>query len=274
MDQTDGCLTPIVTKSDPPMNVPSSIAPASVETLSRRGRSRFPGLAQWVCGGIVVAALTGLSLPVFSETVARSRRLKSLAQAKQIGIALKLFSGDNDGVYPSHGTPQVLKKPTTSNAAFATLFPAYLESELIFGDELSVYQTRKPDNIIDPTYTGKPVKTLEPGENVYAYMMGLTDASNASSPLVFDGTDGTGYYTADATQRGGVGNGVEVIVIRVDCSGLLEPLAGPPNLRFVPLGKKMADSLKADPDDNLLDAKLYGQDVRLLEPAVDPSGKR
>lgn len=252
---------------------PSASAPGKVPT--RRSRRRhLPGLAQWVCGGTVIAVLVGLSLPVFSETVGRSHRLKSLAQAKQIGLALKLFAGDNDGVYPSGGTPSQLKKPATANAAFAVLLPTYTESEMIFGDELSAYQTRKPDNVIDRPYTGKPVKTLEPGENVYAYMMGLTDASNGKCPLVCDGTDGTGYYTTDATQRGGVGNGVEVIVIRVDGSGLLEPLAGPPNLRLVPMGKKLADSLKADPDDNLLDAKLYGKDALLLEPAVDPSDKR
>lgn len=256
------------------MNADPVPAHASDEIPALPGRRRhFHGPAQWLCGGLVVAALVGLSVPVFSETEAKARRWKSLAQAKQIGLALKLFAGDNDGIYPCGGSPPALKKPTTSNAAFAALFPAYLESEMIFGDEGSVYQTRKPDNLIDMTYTGKPGKTLEPGENVYAYMMGLTDAAWGSWPLVFDGTDGTGYYTTDATQRGGVGNGVEVIVIRADNSGNLEALAGPPNLRFVPVGKKLADNLKAEPDDNLLDAKFYGKGVSLLDPAIAPPDK-
>ena len=253
------------------MNADPATAFASDERPTRHGRRwHFPGLAPWVCGGIVVVALAGLSIPAFSETTKKADRGRSLARAKQVGLALKLFAGDNDGNYPCSGTPAGLKKPATSNAAFAALLPTYTESEEIFGDELSVYQTRKPDNVIDPKYTGQPVRTLEPGENVYAYIMGLTDTSNGSCPLVCDGTDGTGYYTTDATQRGGVGNGVEVIVIRLDCSGLIEPLAGPPNLRFVPMGTKLADRLGADPNDNLLDAKFYGKDVRLLDPAAGP----
>ena len=224
-------------------------------------------------GAVVLAALVGVSVPAFSETAARAARTRSLARAKQIGLALKLFAGDNDGTYPCDGTPELLQKPTTSNATFAALFPTYVTSEEIFGDELSAYQTHKPDNVIDNPYTGHPVKTLEPGENVYAYLMGLTDASDPRFPLVFDGTDGTGYYTADEKARGGVGGGVEVIVIHLDNGGELEPLAGPPNLRFVPLGKELAAKLAAQPDDNLLDAKLYGKDVRLLDPAVAAQDK-
>ena len=233
-------------------------------------RRAFRGWMQRVCGVLVLAALVGVSIPAFSETSGKVDRARSLAQAKQIGLALKLFAGDNDGTYPCSGTPELLKKPATSNAAFAVLFPIYLESEMIFGDERSAYQTRKPDNVIDHTYTGKPIRTLEPGENVYGYMMGLTDNANPGCPLVFDGTDGAGYYTMDDKARGGIGGGVEVIVIRLDNSGRLEPLAGPPNLRFVPVGKSLAGELSAQADDNLLDAKLYGKDVSLLDPAVAP----
>ena len=248
---------------------PAAISPPD-EALTLRDRR----LAQWVCGGMVLTALAILSIPAFSETSEKVYRAKSLAQAKQIGLALKLFAGDNDGDYPRDHVPDELRKPTTSNAAFAVMFPAYLASEKIFGDELSVYQTREPDNVIDQTYTGKPGRTLEPGENVYGYMMGLTDSSNPHAPLVFDGTDGTGYYTTDTKARGGVTGGVEAIVIRLDNSGAIEPLAGPPNLRFVPLGKNLAEKLNAQPDDNLLDAKLYGQSAVRLEPAIDPQGKQ
>ncbi len=249
-------------------------APAPDEAPIPRGRPRaFPGLAQWVCGGVILAALAGVSIPAFSETSGKLYRAKSLAQAKQVGLALKLFASDNDGDYPRDHVPNLLRKPATSNAAFAVLFPSYLASEKIFGDELSVYQTHEPDNVIDQTYTGKPGRTLEPGENVYGYMMGLTDSSDPRAPLVFDGTDGTGYYTTDEKARGGVTGGLEAIVIRLDNSGMIEPLAGPPNLRFVPLGKGLAEELKAQPDDNLLDAKLYGPHVVRLDPAIDPQGK-
>ena len=255
-------------------NDPAALSPSDPTPAVHGRQQAVSGWMQWLCGGIVLAVLVGVSVPAFSEMAEKADRSKSLSRAKQIGLCLKLFAGDNDGDYPKNGVPEPLKKPTTANAAFAPLLPVYTQSEMLFGDELSAYQTRKPDNVVDNPYTGKPVHTLEPGENVYGYMMGLSDSSHPNCPLVFDGTDGTGYYTTDAKARGGVGGGVEVIVIRLDNHGALEPLSGPPNLRFVPLGKALAEKLDAQPDDNLLDAKLYGDGVRLLDPAVDPQDKR
>ncbi len=216
-----------------------------------------------------------MSIPAFSETSDKVYRAKSLMQAKQIGLALKLFAGDNDGDYPNDGVPDRLQQTGHVQRRLRRVVPElYLSSETIFGDELSAYQTRKPDNVIDQTYTGKPGRTLEPGENVYGYMMGLTDYSNPAAPLVFDGTDGTGYYTSDAKARGGVGGGVEAIVIRLDNSGVIEPLAGPPNLRFVPLGKVLAEKLdgQARRQPARRQALRARRAVR-LDPAIDPQVK-
>ncbi len=60
--------------------------------------------------------------------------------------------------------------------------------------------------MIDPLYTGVPKETLQPGENVYAYVMGLTDADDPRTPLVVDGTDGAGFYNANSI---GLGRGLE-----------------------------------------------------------------
>ena len=105
---------------------------------------------------------------------------QGLAQAKQIGLALKLFAGDNDGVYPKNGVPTIITAvPANSNDAFSALFPTYTTSEKIFGNKLAVgWQTGKaPMTKIDNPATYPPTKTLKAGENVYGYMMGLTDAS-------------------------------------------------------------------------------------------------
>ena len=245
--------------------------PIPADPRSQKRSGCWP--AQWVVGAAVLAALVGAAVPAFCETAARASRASSLAKARQIAVALKVFARDNNGTYPRHGTPELLQQPATSNAAFAVLFPNYTSSEAIFGDEHSVYQTRRPDNDIDRPYTGHPVKTLEPGENVYAYLMGLTDSSDPHTPLVCDGTDGSGYYTVDPKARGGAGGGTEAVVIRLDNSAHLEALAGPPNLRFVPLGKTLAEKFNAEPDENGLDAKFYGEDARLLDPAVAAPAK-
>ncbi len=204
----------------------------------------------------------------------RARQVKALAQAKAIGMTLKLYAADHNGNYPRAGMPELLgAKPKDSNAAFAVLFPDYVTEEWIFGNPLSAYQTRTPDNEFDRTYTGKPVKTLEPGENVYAYVTGLNDQDQPAMPLLADGTDGRGCYVADPAKRGGVWRGARAIVIRLNGSGALENLRGPDQARYVPrdADPTLAESIRpARPSENLLDFSSFGPDVRLLDPAVNP----
>ena len=152
----------------------------------------------------LLAVLAGVCLPVFNSVALRSPQTTALIRAKQGGLALLLFAGDHDGNFPKAGIPDVMtREPTDSNAAFACLFSDYTQSERIFGNKASAYQTRVPDDIIDAAYTGTRDKTLEPGENVYGYMMGLTDKSDPAAPLVADGTDGSGHYNTFPQVRGG-----------------------------------------------------------------------
>ncbi len=173
----------------------------------------------------IIGILASVALPVFNSVQVRGAQTKGLAQAKQIGLALKLFAGDNDGVYPKSGVPDLLKTATLSNDAFAPLFPTYTNSELIFSNKLSAYQTKTADNVIDSPYTGVRNKTLEAGENVYAYMMGLSDASNPASPLIMDApADKSANYSTTQTKIGGVWSGTKAIVIHLDNSGALDTL--------------------------------------------------
>lgn len=228
-------------------------------------RPYLPNAFGWLFVAFIVLTFASIALPVFNSVAVRGPETKALAQAKQIGLALKIFAGDNDGKYPGQGVPvQMTKAPTNSNAAFACLFPTYTTSERIFGNSFSAYQTHPPDDVIDPSYTGTPVKTLEPGENVYAYVAGLTDASNPSAPIVVDGTDGTPlYYNSTRSVRGGVWEGKKAVVIRLDNSGSIETLTGRENTRYIPA------NLPGRPH-NLLDVSWLGKDARLLNPAVAP----
>jgi prepilin-type N-terminal cleavage/methylation domain-containing protein len=174
----------------------------------------------------IIGILAGIALPVFNSVQVKGAQTKALAQSKQIGLALKLLAGDNDGVYPKQNVPTALiSTPGDSNTAFAALFPTYTQSETIFANKLSAYQTVTPDNVIDNPYQPSHPQTLKAGENVYGYMMGLSDASNPASPLVFDGpADATGKYTNIQSKKGGVWSGTKAVVIRVDNSGSLENL--------------------------------------------------
>ena len=211
---------------------------------------------------VVLLVLASVCLPVFNSVAVRGPQTKALAQAKQIGLALKIFAGDNDGRYPTEGVPaEMTQPPANANVAFACLFPTYTTSEKIFGNKLSAYQTRIPDDVIDNPPTFPPRKTLEPGENVYGYVMGLTDKSPGDSPLVVDGTDGTGHYRTDPKSFGGVWQGKQAIIIRLDNSGSLGDLHGPAEARYVAQSPE-------HPERNLLAPSSLGAGVRLLDPAI------
>jgi Domain of unknown function (DUF4190) len=48
-----------------------------------------------------IAFLAGMALPVFSEVKERGNLTKALSNAKQIGIACKIYAVDNDGKFPA-----------------------------------------------------------------------------------------------------------------------------------------------------------------------------
>ena len=174
----------------------------------------------------IIGILAGIALPVFNSVQIKGAQTKALAQAKQIGLALKLFASDNDGSYPGKGTPATFAAdPTTSNDAFACLFPQYLQNEQIFSNKL-VFGSSIADNVIDNPYTGTRNKTLSgtTKENVYAYMDNQTDSNNPSNPLVFDNCSASGTYTNAANGVGSVWGGTKAVCIRLDNSGALEAL--------------------------------------------------
>lgn len=173
----------------------------------------------------IIGILAGIALPVFNTVQIKGSQTKALAQAKQIGLALKLFAGDNDGTYPCVGTPTALASDTSfSNDYFGALFPQYLTSETIFANKL-VAGSKSPDNAYDAVYASGHAKTLAKGENVYGYMTNLTDGSYASAPLIFDSpNDTSGKYSNTAGAKGAVWGGTKAICIRLDNSGALENL--------------------------------------------------
>lgn len=169
----------------------------------------------------IIGILAGIALPAFSAVQERAGQTKSLASAKQIGLALKLYAGDNDGQFPAKAgdpvTGPAAADATTANDAFKNLFPAYLTQEKIFWVSKSHWSNKAPPDEDASTAT----KCLSAGENDYAYVRGLNDTSNPSFPLVATGlaSGSTTQYTTDKAARGGVWAGQKAVVVKVDQSG-------------------------------------------------------
>ncbi|MEP6822977.1 MAG: type II secretion system protein [Chthoniobacterales bacterium] len=167
----------------------------------------------------IIAVLAGIALPVYTQVQERGAQTKDLSNAKQIALGLKLYAGDNDGLYP------VVEGAGTSNDAFAKLIPQYIPTEKIFYLAKSKWTPTLPDEVFGTGADGTPASTnLATGENNFAYVNNLTDTSNPNFPLIADGfAAGTpGTYTNDETAKGGVWKGKKAIVVRADLSAGIE----------------------------------------------------
>jgi prepilin-type N-terminal cleavage/methylation domain-containing protein len=178
----------------------------------------------------IIAILAGIALPVFGEVKIRGDQTKALSNAKQIGVACKLYAGDNNGLFPRNTDypPGEAAAPTkaaagdSSNKILRILVPDYLPDRGIFAIPKSAFcKNPQPASGTDP---------LPNGTNEWAYVSGLNDTSNSRWPLVASGFDpqtassGEPAYVTDDSKPGGLWKGKRAIVIRCDTSGTVETL--------------------------------------------------
>jgi len=202
----------------------------------------------------IIAILAGVALPVYQTAVMSGRQNAAMQNARQIGLALRAYANDQGGIYPS-GTNSYGEAIKTSNDAFRSLIPNYLDNEQVFVVARSK-DGPKADNKIDP-YT----EILKAGENHYAYITGLGDTSNSLWPLIVDGANADGKYTNVEGDPGGVWKGTKALVINADSSAHLVPLQGTGAERYIPRFD--------DPTQDLLNLSYMGSSNQLLEPAAN-----
>jgi prepilin-type N-terminal cleavage/methylation domain-containing protein len=174
----------------------------------------------------IIAILASIALPVFNGVTERANQTKDLSNAKQIGLALKLFATDNNGAFPSkvpgadYNSAVDLGAADDSNQAFWWVFPNYLQSEDIFAVAGSKWSPGNPDNKIDAVGIFPPVETLKAGENNYSYVTNLTDTANAAFPLLADGFSAVTpiTYETSKSDKGGVWAAKKAIVVFCDAS--------------------------------------------------------
>ncbi len=53
----------------------------------------------------IIAVLASIALPVFTSVQERGFQTKDLSNAKQIGLACKLYAADHDGLFPDKMEP-------------------------------------------------------------------------------------------------------------------------------------------------------------------------
>ncbi|MEP6667957.1 MAG: prepilin-type N-terminal cleavage/methylation domain-containing protein [Chthoniobacter sp.] len=201
----------------------------------------------------IIGILAGIAIPIYKTAMMNGKMTAAMENARQIGLALRMYSNDYDGAYP-------VKKNSydedivTSNDAFRSLIPTYLDNEKVFAVGVSKAGPSADDQTEDAAHI------LQPGENHWAFISGLTMTSKSSWPLVVDHTDGTSHYTTQEGEYGGTWGGTKAVVVNTDGSAHIAPLAGTGNQRFIPR-----------PDDKTKNAlavnEYMGETPKLLEPA-------
>ncbi len=173
----------------------------------------------------IIAILAGIALPVFGSVMTKGAQTKALSNAKQIGLACKLFATDYNGLYPCYSVNATKAAANTvdSNNTLQSLVPDYIPEKPIFGIAKSAWATASGTAAVA---TPALASTLGALENEWAYVTGLSDTSNGRFPLLADGfaTGTPGTYTTVEGNPGGVWKGKKAIVIRCDISGTVETL--------------------------------------------------
>ena len=200
----------------------------------------------------IIAILASIATPVYGLAMLNAKIGQATTNARQIGLALRMYAGDNEGAYPA-GRNELDQEIVTANDAFRSLIPSYLDAETVFAISSSPVG-RRADNVVSPE-----ARILERGENHWAYVAGLSTSSNSAWPLIVDHTDGSGYYTTKETEPGGTWKGGKGIIVRSDTSAEAVKLLGSGDKRFIPRRENKRE--------NALDVRKYmGTGAKLLEP--------
>ncbi len=127
----------------------------------------------------IIGILAGVATPAYNGIRESGMRTKAVNNIRQILLGCRVFSSDNDGLYPTFDPEADTSEPfTEAYTAFDSLIPDYIDTEGVFW-----IQTKHPDKLRPPNDDGK----LEQNELTFGYAVGQTDSSFSNSPLVFDG---------------------------------------------------------------------------------------
>ncbi|MDA9922190.1 prepilin-type N-terminal cleavage/methylation domain-containing protein [Verrucomicrobiales bacterium] len=203
----------------------------------------------------IMAVLTTVAFPGIKMAMVNAQMARSTQDARSIVMGLRSWATDNGGAFPAEETYEG-DSISSSNDAFRDLVPDYIDTEAIFVVGRSNHG-KSADNRIDEIDD-----ILQPGENHFAYVAGLTDTSRSNWPLVVDGTDGSGKYVVEPGEKGGCWEGRKAIIAYVGGSAAAVRLRGDRGgPKFIPR--------EGYPEENALDLEYMGDSVELLDPDSD-----
>ncbi|MHB1082844.1 MAG: type II secretion system protein [Prosthecobacter sp.] len=175
----------------------------------------------------IIAILAGLAVPTYTYVQMLANQARGVNNAKQLIIAMKLFSKDHSSQYPdSVSNPLTGCLAQNANDAFRLMIQEKIVTdERIFGCPAGF----NPDGSLgqSPNYGN----ALMPGENHWAMTGNQTDTTVGNMPLVFENPASLSWpplWNADMAGKiapGRTWSGGRIIIGRNDGSVAVETLA-------------------------------------------------
>ena len=167
------------------MNTDDPALPPNPELVNRQPKWFKPVLKGAIVSSVLfVIVLLIIGPPLLRPTHRRADQTEAISNARQIGLALFEFESEY-GAYPNTTTKALVEKEhgtaidltgSSSNALFRQLFAAQItQSEQMFYAKTK--DSKRPDGDITPGHL------LEPGENAFSYITGLTTADDPATPI-------------------------------------------------------------------------------------------
>lgn len=161
----------------------------------------------------IIAMLAAGAYAGYGALMPMIRSKNAASQTTTIHKWLIAYALDNGNAFPVG---------ETANLAFRELFKkSYGADEMQFYIQGDAYhkeaKDKKPDN--DKGREPDFAQALEPGENAFAYVSGLTQSDEGRIPIIANGFAGSpGVWAKNPTEKGGVFKGKYAVVCRVSGS--------------------------------------------------------
>lgn len=137
----------------------------------------------------IIAGLAAISFGPITKKIKEGKRITAVSNARNIYVALVSYASKNDGLFPSENTARDSEDGTSAEGCFTMLINSGdMEDEELFWNVES--------NVIGTTAAAKPDlnKVVDPGENAFGYISGLSTSSRSNVPIIFDSSATAGQF--------------------------------------------------------------------------------
>lgn len=176
----------------------------------RNRRNRAFTLIELLTVTAIIAVLSAAIFPGVKASMRNAQMNAAMQNARQVAMALRNYAGDFEGTFPPAVDLETEEEYSNSNEVFRNLFIDFIDSERVFAVTGSAWGPQADGRIDEES------EVLEPGENHWAYIAGLTTTSRSDWPLLVDGSNGEGGYGSLQTEKCGLWEGSKAIVVRVE----------------------------------------------------------